>query len=115
MDSKAETPQTLGLYDVMRTIALEPDMAKVRLLADDHFRGVPSQQALAAATVLNFAHPFYLPAMNDVSAGRLSINLDQFSELVMRARSTARHWSSMSSRLTSVSKMLRTVTIGLIP
>lgn len=31
MDSKTETPQALGLQDVMRTIALEPDMAKVRL------------------------------------------------------------------------------------
>ena len=89
MDSKTDTPQALGLHDVMRTIALEPDMAKVRLLADDHLRGVPPQQGLAAASALNFAHPFYLPAMDDVSAGRLGINLDQLSELVMRARLTA--------------------------
>lgn len=89
MDGGARLEQPQAIHDLMRTIALEPDMAKVRALADEFIRGVPPQQALVTAAALNFANPFYLPTMDDVSADRLGINLDQFCELVMRARLTA--------------------------
>lgn len=89
MDGGANPEHAQAIHDLMRTIALEPDMAKVRALADEFIRSVPPQQALGVAAALNFANPFYLPTMDDASASRLRIDLDQFCELVMRARLTA--------------------------
>ncbi|MCM2476500.1 hypothetical protein HGO38_23935 [Rhizobium sp. CG5] len=77
------------IQQLMLAISVNPDTAEVRRKADEFLMTVPPQRALSAAKALSHAYPFYVPTMDDASAGRLALSLSQLSELVLRARLTA--------------------------
>lgn len=85
--------ETVGLdqriHEFMAAIALDADVAGVRRKADEFVKTVPPQRALEVAAALSHAYPFYVPTMDDGSAGRLALSLTQLTELVLRARLTA--------------------------
>lgn len=77
------------IREFMGAIANNPDVAQVRQKADEFVKRVPPQRALSVAAALSHAYPFYVPTMDDASAGRLALSLSQLTELVLRARLTA--------------------------
>lgn len=50
----------------------------------------PPQRALAVATAMSLANPFFLPKVPDQAANDLAVPLEDFAEIVMRAKLTAR-------------------------
>lgn len=50
----------------------------------------PPQRAIAVATAMNLANPFFLPKVPDQAANDLAVPLDDFAEIVMRAKLTAK-------------------------
>lgn len=58
---------------------------------DAFVRRFPPDEALGVAARLNFANPFYLPAMGAENAQNLAIGSAEFAAVVLRARITAHH------------------------
>lgn len=84
----AEKDLSLLVQDFMELISRIPDVAKVTEQANAFIGRFPPNMALSVASALSHAYPFYVPPMDEATAGRLALNLDQLSELVMRARLT---------------------------
>lgn len=77
------------IREFMSAIANNPDVAQVRRKSDEFIQKFPPQRALSVAAALSYAYPFYVPTMDDGSAGRLALSLSQLTELVLRTRLTA--------------------------
>lgn len=71
------------------TISESPDLAYVQEKCNEFLGKIDANRQLSAASLFSLTNPFFLPDVGDDVVARLSFNLDQFSELLMRARLSA--------------------------
>ncbi|WP_027485955.1 hypothetical protein [Allorhizobium undicola] len=80
-----------AILSMMDRLSSVQDMPQVLPVLMDFLSGLPANRRLQAAASLAHANPFFLPAMGEDSVRQLSVSLDQFAELVFRAKLTAHH------------------------
>lgn len=74
----------------MDALSLEDNPERIQRLAMEFLVHIPIERRLAIASALAFANPFFLPDMDPDSARSLGIDIEQFAELTMRAKLTAK-------------------------
>ncbi|MGR6431560.1 hypothetical protein ACU5AY_11655 [Rhizobium sp. PAMB 3174] len=83
-------PETKALLlKFAEKISESPDLAFVEAKCNEFLGKLDPREQLAAASVFSLTNPFFLPAVDDEVVSRLAFNLDQFSELLMRAKLSA--------------------------
>jgi hypothetical protein len=80
----------------------------IRLKGHEFLSRFPAPRRLEIASVLTWANPFFLADIPEEAAQTLSLNLNQFSELVMRAKLTAKRSSQVNILLACAPKSAST-------
>lgn len=70
-------------------ISESPDLAYVQEKCNEFLGKIDANRQLSAASLFSLTNPFFLPDVGEDVVARLSFNLDQFSELLMRAKLSA--------------------------
>jgi len=92
---EAETVSEIGaqMRPMMRGLSQNANQSDMLAQGNSFVRQFPPQAALTIASALSFANPFFLPDVPPQAARDLSLTLDNFAELTMRAKLTAQRAS----------------------
>ncbi|MBB1248322.1 MULTISPECIES: hypothetical protein [unclassified Rhizobium] len=75
---------------MMTWMSRNPDGREMLDVGNAFILRFPPQRALAVATAMSLANPFFLPKVPDQAANDLAVPLEDFAEIVMRAKLTAK-------------------------
>jgi hypothetical protein len=92
----------------LEKFSLIGDPAELKRAGHEFLGRFPAQRRLEIASVLTWANPFFLADIPEETAQKLSLNLNQFSELVMRAKLTAKRSSQLNILLACAPKSAST-------
>ncbi|MDH6268416.1 hypothetical protein M2360_003821 [Rhizobium sp. SG_E_25_P2] len=75
---------------MMTWMSRNPDGREMLDVGNAFILRFPPQRALAVATAMSLANPFFLPKVPDQAANDLAVPLEDFAEIIMRAKLTAK-------------------------
>jgi hypothetical protein len=84
---KEDLDREIGPF--MRKISLVSDPKQLSEMCHEFLFRFPPQRGLEVAAALTFANPFFMADIPEENAKQLSVNLELFAEIVMRAKLTA--------------------------
>jgi hypothetical protein len=75
---------------MMSWMSRNPDGREMLDVGNEFILRFPPQRALVVASAMSLANPFFLPNVPDQAANDLAVPLEDFAEIIMRAKLTAR-------------------------
>lgn len=92
----------------LEKFSLIDDLSELRQSGHEFLGRFPAERRLEIASALTWASPFFLADIPEEAARKLSLNLNQFSELVMRAKLTAKRSGQVNILLACAPKSAST-------
>lgn len=75
---------------MMTWMSRNPDGREMLDVGNEFILRFPPQRALAVATAMSLANPFFLPNVPEQAANDLAVPLEDFAEIIMRAKLTVK-------------------------